>query len=892
MNLAERIGGAATDAIAHACCLGRFRLYDLAGSELHLRTRKARAILALLALTRRPWPRDALAALLWSDRGEEQARASVRQAIFELRHVGDAGRPLLVVNRDEIAVDERWLTTDLRLIRSAAEEDDRRGLERALAASEPGLLTDLDGLDPEFDGWLRAQRAEEPARTLALALAAAERCFRRLGHAPARAIVAELLRLDPTSEEAVRLAMRIDHASGDRGALHRRFDRLRACLKDELDARPSPETELLFKTLTATSAAPPSPAEDAAGRGNPTSASPKPVVSWRRHGRWAGGLAAAALGAAVLAGSGAREPVSAASALPLVAVLPFDHQAAADSYLASGLWEDTRAAISHRSGLRVLGRSTTRSLVEEGAAPGDFERRFGVDYLLDGNLRRSGDRVRVVVSLSRAADGVAIWSGTFTGRLGDPLALQEAVAQGIEGRLRGRLARGGGRRPEQIATSPEVYALYLEARQLISTRDKANVRRADALLREAVAKDPNYAPAWAALAGAIHYRGRVAIADSKARSEAVAAVRRALTLAPNLAQAHATLAMLEGDNTPTAERALRRAVALDPANADAWNWLGNSLNSQYRPSEAMAAYQRAIAIDPLLQSAVRNLAQTASETGDRTMGARLLQQLRASGANPMLIGSLRADQLTDDGDYSGSLKLLQQLGRDPEGHAPPVLWSNWLDTLSGLGHFEHMHKVTNCPEWYGPLLEEKALPPRTFEGRAVLPEEFWTSMYFSSPASRAMVNRGQAAQLVRLYRAGFRDADAFISVTSQQALLPGLAPTLAVALAAGGARDEAKYLLATAARARLPALKSPGNRWARADLAAIRAAQGERAEALALLGAAVRQGWLPNGRDKPLDLAREPAFRPLRGDPAFEALRRRVLARIARERAELGPLTI
>src|SRR4051794_6633795 len=103
-----------------------------------------------------------------------------------------------------------------------------------------------------------------------------------------------------------------------------------------------------------------------------------------------------------------------------------------------------------------------------------------------------------MVSLTRASDGLAIWQQAFQGRLGDPFGLQEAVAGAIEGRLRGRLARGGGRRADQIATSPEVYSLYSEGRSLLRERSTESARRAQLLLRRAIALDPNYAPAWVA----------------------------------------------------------------------------------------------------------------------------------------------------------------------------------------------------------------------------------------------------------------------------------------------------------------------------------------------------------------------------------------------------------
>ena len=204
-----------------------------------------------------------------------------------------------------------------------------------------------------------------------------------------------------------------------------------------------------------------------------------------------------------------------------------------------------------------------------------------------------------------------------------------------------------------------------------------------------------------------------------------------------------------------------------------------------------------------------------------------------------------------------------------------------------------MHRVTGCPEWYAPLVRGEALPPSTFEGRPITPEEFWTSIFFSTPATRTMVELGHSRDVVRLYRAGFRNADDFLSQTESRNALPELSVNLASALEMQGFGEEASYLLDQASRRVERALKlMPNNRRASGRLAMIRAAQGDRAGAVSQLEAALKAGWFPDVRSIALDLAREPAFRELRGDPRFEAACKRILEHVAKERAELGPLKV
>lgn len=886
MNIAERVRQGDSAARLVVRCLGRFRLEDQHGNQLQLRTRKARALLAALALGSKAMARDRLADLLWSDRGEAQARSSLRQTIFELQHFESAGAPILAAGRDDLAVRQDQLVTDTQLIRCAAVEGDWPRLLSLLGECEQGLLNDLDGLDPEFDDWLRQQRAQEPARTLAAAISAAERCLAEVGPRAALDIVTEILRLDPVNEEATRLGLRVDHELGDSRALHRRFEQLRTRLREEMGAEPSAGTVALFRQLAngGSTSGPSLPISTEGAAERPPSG---------RHARYRLLIPAILLIVAALVTVAfllRDRGAPAATSLPIVAVLPFQQQPPDRSFLAEGLWEQTRAALTRNAAVRVLGRATTEAMARRALPPAEYLKRLGVTHLLEGHVRRSGDNLLVSVSLTRTEDGLTVWHDMFRGRMGEPFALQDRIANGIEGKLRARLAPDGGRRAEQITTTPEVYALYSEARQLISSRDRANFRRAEALLRDAVRADPNYAPAWSLLGGAIHFNGRIAIVDEKARAEGLAAVRRALSMAPNFAQAHATLALIQGESTPESERRLRRAVALDPSYSEAWNWLGNSLMAKARYREARQAYERALEIDPLLHPAVSNLSALLTEMQDWDAADRLTRRTTTAGGSPELIIGLKADQFFARGDLSASLELLRQHGLTSDGRAKRLLWLNWFETLTATGYLDELHGLTGCPDWYAPMLAGKALPPRSFEGKPVTPEEFWTSQFFSTPATRTMIRMGREPEVIRLYRAGFRNADDFVSRTDQRDMLPELAANLSVALQAEGFKEEAFYLLGAASQRLEQVLKQSPSRAAIGRLAVIRAAQGDTEESLRLLKSALDKGVFPDGRNMALDLAQEPAFRSLRGDPRFETARKRILDHIAKERAELGPL--
>ena len=893
MNVAERLGRA-TSTLVVARCLGGFRLQDTSGNELQFRTRKARAILAILALNGRPMSRNALADLLWSDRGDTQARSSLRQTIFELQHLEWGGGLLLAAGREDVSSASGALVTDLELIRAASANGDWARLLTLLESSDSGLLTDLDGLDVELDDWLRLQRAHEPGKTISAAVDAAERCGDEAGPRAALDLVAEILRIDPVNEEATRLAMRLSHELGDRVGLHRHFTALRERLKADYDAQPSAETLQLFARLG-------KHYEPAVQAAKPTAEeSPPPEVPPART-RLASRLAAiAAVGVLVLLAIAAfafwrtENAASPNQSHVLVAVLPFDEEPPdADSkFLAAGLWEQTRSALTRSPSIGVLGPATISAATSEKLSPDQYRKRFGVTHLLEGTVRRSGTDLLVSVSLTRTNDGVAVWQQDFRGRMGEPFALQDSISSGIEGRLRAQLSPGGGRRAEEIATSPEVYGLYSEARQLIVTRDGAACRRAEALLRQALAADQNYAPAWALLGEAIYFNSKGAVDDSSGREKALAAVRHALSLAPRLASAHATLALVQGEQSAESEAPLRRAVALDPNYSEAWNWLGNSLASQSRLREAEEAYQHAVAIDPLLYPAIGNLTSTAIELGDQPALDRLVQAIAKAGANADTLTAVKAEQTYARGDFSGTIDLLSDPKLGVSGRPRGSLWDSWFKTLTALGYFDKLHGITGCPPWYAPLLEGKAPPPTTFRNKPVTAEEFWTSIFFSAPATRAMVSLGRSKDVVDLYRAGFRDADDFISRTGRYDMLGELAPNLAIALDRTGSKAEASYLLSAAAMRLEQSQKRTTRRGTMAQLAMLRGAQGDKAGALASLDRAIRMGWFPDGRAIALDLAKEPALKDLAPDPRFQAMRKGILDHVVRERAELGPLKV
>src|SRR4030095_9280757 len=222
---------------------------------------------------------------------------------------------------------------------------------------------------------------------------------------------------------------------------------------------------------------------------------------------------------------------------PSLAFLPFVSISPSDQPLVDGIWEDTRQALSRKPQLIVLGPNSSRELAQQNSPV----LRKAADYLLEGRIRTAGKQLRFTTALVRTKEGAQIWSAICNRNLDDIFALQSELASEVEGRIRGRLAKGGGVKPENIATSGEVYALYSSARAKLRARRQQWAQRIVDDLRQVVRMDPNFAPGWATLSVAEKFYGSRLKIHMNDPNQPQQHARRAIMLAPNLASGHAAL---------------------------------------------------------------------------------------------------------------------------------------------------------------------------------------------------------------------------------------------------------------------------------------------------------------------------------------------------------------
>ncbi len=311
-----------------------------------------------------------------------------------------------------------------------------------------------------------------------------------------------------------------------------------------------------------------------------------------------------------------------ASATPgAIAVLPFAVQggAEADVYFGDGLAQEILTTLSTIGELRVVARHSAfefRDRADDLAAIRDS---LKVDAVLDGTIRRDRDRIRVNVQLVDAASGYNLWAQTYDRRIGDTFLLQTEIARAIAGQLSVKLA--GSAVPAPVAPDGDAYIAYLHGRYLFETaRDEAGLREAIRYLEEALAADREFAPAYSALAGAwmrLADIGAIPSDDGYRRGGAHA--RRALELAPDLAEAHLLLGWMHlyhDWDWEAAGRSLERALELAPG--DGFVLMANAALNFHLGEFDRAVRLAAMAAerDPLRASPCYNLAYFRYSAGD------------------------------------------------------------------------------------------------------------------------------------------------------------------------------------------------------------------------------------------------------------------------------------
>ncbi len=509
--------------------------------------RKALALLALLAAAGpRELSRDKLIAYLWPESPADRATHRLTQLIYSLRR--DLKAEDLFLGSTDLRLNTGIITTDLAEFTAALEAGD---FERAAAAYGGPFLDGFFLSDSaEFDHWLEQERVR-----LAQRHASAVESLARAATARGDLVATvdwwrQLSQADPLNARMTIGYMEALSAAGDRAGALRVARSHEALLRSEFDAEPDPAVVAVVERL--------------------------------------------------------RNPAPAPAA-PAIAVLPFVNLTPEreNEYFSDGMTEELTNALTQVPGLRVAARTSAFAFKGKDLDARQIAERLGVTALVEGSVRKIGDRIRLVAQLVNAADGCHLWSETYDRTLADVFALQEELSRAIVAAL----SVPATTIPRTLVRPPtralDAYTLYLRGRYATLKRTVEGLALGIEYFEQALEKDRNYALAHAGVAECWVLRGFQEFGDlqeTEAMPRGKAAALEALRLDPQLSQAHTWLGavhFLYDWDWAAAEAQFRRAIQLQPENAYAELWYAIFLGMMGRHDESLRRAHRAESLDPL-----------------------------------------------------------------------------------------------------------------------------------------------------------------------------------------------------------------------------------------------------------------------------------------------------
>lgn len=562
-------------------CWGDFLLRDALGRIVTPRSRKARALLAYLSSrVDTPVARDRLAFLLWSDRGEVQARASLRQCLHSLHAFSHSTPPLISATRESLTMSRAALVGDT--------PHDIALLPDAVQHGEDELFRDLHDISEGFDTWLAAERARRRSQLIVTGIAAIEAHLARGQITEARELGDALAAIDPLDETVARAAMRADAQAADMGAIERRFASLQKSLAAELGISPAQETLSLHEQLMTQGYERPHES-DQPQQGIAAPSQPATFASSLRPWRNRKIGVVAILAVILIGGLEKWRQERAGLAVATVAIMaqPGAARPEQSAALANALMMDLSRFASANPQLLAI---VTPSAGATGGAASDFRVEVNTDI--------DKGRQRLALGLTGGEASQMLWSATFGASPdGNEADLRQQAAVKLAAVL---ICAMDARRSAGGAISTETLKLYLGVcDRMQGEPDQTVIAQLEQVTRNA----PGFAQGWADLALAEANLGdngdrpdARALAD-RARHHLV----RARQLDPRLGQIYLAEALLANGASAFAKRLelLDKGIAIDPDYPALHAERALALMRVGRMRDAVASAQTAVEFDPL-----------------------------------------------------------------------------------------------------------------------------------------------------------------------------------------------------------------------------------------------------------------------------------------------------
>jgi TolB-like protein/Tfp pilus assembly protein PilF len=362
-----------------------------------------------------------------------------------------------------------------------------------------------------------------------------------------------------------------------------------------------------------------------------------------------------------------------------IAVLPFSNLSgdAARDYFSDGMTEELLNLLARVPGLQVASRTSSFAYKGRNVDIREVGRELGVETVLEGSVRQSGDQVRITAQLIDAATGFHLWSETYDRRMADIFQVQDEIAAAIVDKLRIELAPQEQQmavRDKAPTQNVEAYELYLQGRAVWKRRGEENLVRAVDLYQQALGLDPGFARAHAALASAyVVMPGytREPGDEEKFIPLAVTSARQALAIDSNIGEAHAVLAQInvQRGNLLDAESGFFFAISLEPNEPTPHHWYSLLLARVGRLDAALEQARRAYELDPASPVVAANVANMYLMTGDDEQALRFSQLASDLGLSKKNTGVQAAVALRR-GQWAEARRLVVEQEAIPEALRP------------------------------------------------------------------------------------------------------------------------------------------------------------------------------------------------------------------------------
>jgi TolB-like protein/DNA-binding SARP family transcriptional activator/lipoprotein NlpI len=563
--------------------LGQFECLLPSGTRISLSMRKAEVLLAYLALT--PGlrhPRERLINLLWSDRGEEQARNSLRQCLSSIKKsLGDVADLMLQVDRTTVSLIPELIDIDVHEFERLAAEGDYESLTTAANLYQGEFLEGISIRDALCQEWLDSERARFKRQFIEILSELAE--TQLLSHDFGNAIKSSerLVKQDPLGESGWRLLMRAYSDNGDRSHALQAYKRCQQALREELEVEPESATIELRDRIAGGESKPMQAPTPESGE----SSFDAPATTGYRNGE------------------SSLAPLSSTDLR--IAVLPFYNLSGVpeQEYFSVGITDSIILNLSLFPGLNVKSRNSSFAFKQQIKSLGEISSELNVDYIVEGSIRRSQDQVRLTVQLIEATGGNQIWGKRYDSDLENLFDLEEELSRSIAATVTGQIESDLQRiAVAKGAAGQESYDLLLSG-----IYHAVRFNRHDSLigiekLNQCLAQDPDNVRAHVHLYSchSMNYLERW-VEDYKASFQLAAEhIQKALALSPEstLVQAYYAEYLIFNGESDKAAKHLNKALEINPNDPDALSVKALHLEIQGDFDAALETAELSYRLDP------------------------------------------------------------------------------------------------------------------------------------------------------------------------------------------------------------------------------------------------------------------------------------------------------